>query len=128
MGKIILVVSASAKGSTPEIAQALGNELQEAGYSVEVADTNDIVSLKGCTAVVFGIPLSTVCSGKDDLCSFKHQFSKELAQIPVAAFSAGLFYEGLKQERIDALMTTLKEILSPLQPLATGVFVGTLGQ
>jgi len=128
MPKSILVVSASAKGSTPEIAQAIGNELQKAGYSVKVIDMKSIVSLKGCAAIVLGIPLYTVFSGKDEFSNFKQQFGEELAKIPIAAFGAGLFYEGLKQEKENYVMTALKKILSPIQPVTITLFVGTLGR
>jgi menaquinone-dependent protoporphyrinogen IX oxidase len=126
MPEIILVVSASAKGSTPEIAQAIGNVLQEAGYTVDVEDVKHIVSLEGCTAIVLGIPLYSLFSGKDDFSSFKQQFGADLAKLPIAAFGAGLIYDGLKRDRVKYLGTALKKNLFPLQPVATVFFVGTL--
>jgi menaquinone-dependent protoporphyrinogen IX oxidase len=126
MPKFILIVSVSAKGSTPEIAQVIGDELQKSEYSVKVIDVKDIDSLEGCTAIVLGIPLYTVFSGKDAFSMFKQQFGEELAKIPVAVFSAGLFYEGLKHEKEDYVMTTLKKILFPINPVTTTLFVGTL--
>ena len=52
--------------------------------------------------------------------------SVKSAKIPVAVFSAGLFYEGLKHEKEDYVMTTLKKILFPINPVTTTLFVGTL--
>lgn len=57
MGARILVAYASRNGSTAEIAQAIGRELQSAGYAADVAEVKTISSLEGYQAVVIGGPL-----------------------------------------------------------------------
>ena len=128
MPESILVISASANGSTPDTGRALGNELRRAGYPVEIMELKDVDSLEGCTAIILGIPLYTVFSGNNGLGMFRQRFGEELANIPVAVFGAGLFYEGLKPEKEEYVKTALKKILSPIQPVAITLFVSTLGR
>ena len=52
----ILVAYATKKGSTAEIAQAIGKELRTAGHLVDVTEMKSVSSLDGYNAVVIGAP------------------------------------------------------------------------
>jgi menaquinone-dependent protoporphyrinogen oxidase len=54
MSTRILVAYASPGGSTAEIAQAVGKELQSAGYGIDVIEMKSVSSLEGYNAVVIG--------------------------------------------------------------------------
>ena len=135
----ILITYASLQGSTPEIAQAIGKELQSAGHRVEVANAKAVSSLEGYNAVVIGISLYTI-GGKarwgtvswdlpalSEILNFiKKRFSEQLARMPVAVFAIGLTYKDMKPEQIQYVMTNLKNALSPLKPVSSALFAGTL--
>ena len=53
----ILIAYASRNGSTAEIAQAIGKELQAAGHAADVVEMGAVPSLSGYNAVVIGGPL-----------------------------------------------------------------------
>ncbi len=53
----ILIAYASKNGSTAEIAQAIGKELQAAGHAADVAEVATVASLAGYHAVVIGGPM-----------------------------------------------------------------------
>ena len=53
----ILIAYVSRKGSTAEIAQAVGKELESTGNTVEVAEMKKVSSLAGYNAIVIGAPL-----------------------------------------------------------------------
>jgi menaquinone-dependent protoporphyrinogen IX oxidase len=136
----ILITYASLQGSTPEIAQAIGKELQSAGHRVEVAHVNAVSSLEGYNAVVIGISLYTIGLHKarwgtvswdlpalSEILNFiKKRFSEQLARMPVAVFAVGLTYKDMKPEQIQYVMTNLKNALSPLKPVSSALFAGTL--
>ena len=52
----ILVAYASKKGSTAEIAQAIGKEIRAAGHLVDVTEMKSVSSLESYNAVVIGAP------------------------------------------------------------------------
>lgn len=125
-GKRILVTYASVTGSTPEIAQELGNELRKAGYIVEVVDMRTVTSLENYTAIVIGVPVYTGPLGLGEIGNFtKKRFSGQLAKIPVALFAVGLVYAGIKPDT-EYIMTNLKAALAPLTPVSLVLFTGTL--
>ena len=122
----ILVAYASTLGSTPEIAQAVGKELQSAGYTVDVADIKTVLSLEGYSAVVIGWPLYTGFAGYGDIGNFvKTRFPEPLMKIPVAIFAIGLLREGT-QPNNEYVMNGLKTALSPIIPATSVLFCGIL--
>jgi len=120
----ILVAFATRKGSTEEIALAIGKEL-EAGATVTVAHFRDISSLEGVDAAVIGAPVYT---GHviDDLRKFVEKNQSHLKSIPVAAFAVGLAPVNPKIGSTGALEEQLRGILGPANLVATRVFAGKL--
>jgi menaquinone-dependent protoporphyrinogen oxidase len=123
MAERILVAYASRKGSTAEIAQAVGKELQSAGYSVDVVEMNTISSLAGYNAVVIGGPLYM---GKvvGDVGKFVGKHREALVKLPVAAFTVGVAPVSKDPVQIDNAMKILHTSIAPLQPIAETVFAG----
>ena len=89
MGKKILVVHASKKGSTEEIAQAIAQELQAAGAAVEVAGMERTAVGDDMQAVVIGAP---VYAGHivPAVVKFVAGNRPRLEKVPVAAFAVGI--------------------------------------
>ena len=121
----ILVAYASRKGSTAEIAQAVGKELVSAGYIVDIAEMKTAVTLAGYDAVVIGAP---VYMGKveKDISKFVAKNRDRLASIPVAAFAVGIAPVAPQIEPVEKVLDDLTKAVSPIQPVAAAVFAGKL--
>jgi menaquinone-dependent protoporphyrinogen oxidase len=121
----ILVAYASPKGSTAEIAQAVGKELQSAGFEVEVKEMKSVVSVDGYQAVVIGGPFYL---GKvvGDVGKFKGKYLDNLAKVPFAAFGVGVAPVGKNSQDIDNAMKKLQKTLEPLKPVALTIFAGKI--
>jgi menaquinone-dependent protoporphyrinogen oxidase len=123
MSTRILVAYVSPKGSTAEIAQAIGKELQSAGYGVEVVEMKTVSSLKEYTAVVIGAPLYM---GKvsGDVKKFIGKHLDVLEKLPVAAFSVGMSPVDKNPASIEKAMAIFHHALAPLEPVAETIFAG----
>jgi menaquinone-dependent protoporphyrinogen oxidase len=123
MAAQILVAYASKTGSTAEIAQAVGKELQSAGYSTDVAEMKAVSSLADYHAVVIGGPLYM---GKvvGDVGKFVGRHHEVLSKIPVAAFTVGITPVSKDPVQIGNAMKLLHSSLAPLQPVSESVFAG----
>jgi menaquinone-dependent protoporphyrinogen oxidase len=84
----ILIVVGSKHGSTREIADALGDELQRAGFDAAVADVRDAVPVVEYDAVVIG---SALYMGRwlTEARAFVDRNREALAARPVWLFSSG---------------------------------------
>jgi menaquinone-dependent protoporphyrinogen oxidase len=121
----ILVACASRKGSTEEIASAIGKELEGEGHQVRVSHLKDVSSLEGYDAVVMGAPVYTGHID-DDLRKFVERNKNGLKTIPVAAFAVGLAPVDPKIGSVAALEEQLKGIVVPVNLVAMKVFSGKL--
>ena len=125
MSTRILVTYASPKGSTAEIAQAVGKELQSAGYGIDVTEIKSVTSLEGYKAVVIGGPFYM---GKvvGDVGKFIGKNLDALTKIPVAGFGVGVAPAGKNPTEIDTAMKKLYKTFEPLKPVAMTIFAGKL--
>ena len=121
----ILVAYASKKGSTTEIAQAIGKELQASGYVVDVTEVGAVTSPAGYNAVVIGGP---VYMGKmmGEVGKFVKHHYNELKDLPVAGFIVGLGTVSQDPASISNAEKVLQAALAPLQPVAVTAFAGRL--
>ncbi len=121
----ILVAYASRKGSTAEIAQAVGKELETTGARVDVVELGKISTLAGYDAVVAGVP---VYMGKveKDISKFVAKHRDRLAIIPVAAFAVGIAPVAPRIESVEKVQEDLTTELRPIKPVALTVFAGKL--
>jgi menaquinone-dependent protoporphyrinogen oxidase len=120
----ILVAYATKMGSTTEIAQAIGKELNASGHIVDIAEMKTITSVTGYNAVVMGGP---VYVGKvDGVEKFVKRHSTELAQVPVAGFVVCLAAAAKDVEGIAHAEKALHAALAPLSPVAETIFAGKL--
>ena len=122
----ILVAYVSKKGSTAEIAQAIGKELRAAGHVVDVTETGSVTSMAGYDAVIIGGPMYM---GKmvGDTGKFVRRHYVRLEKLPVAEFIVGL--APVSKDPVTDLeyaQKALRASLSPLQPVAETVFAGKL--
>jgi menaquinone-dependent protoporphyrinogen oxidase len=120
----ILVAYATKKGSTAEIAQAMGRELQAGGHIVDVAEMGGVTSLNGYDAVIIGAPMYM---GKMiDTAKFVTRLRDGLMKLPVAGFIVSLAPVSKDPVHMANAQKALHESLSPLLPVAETVFAGSL--
>ena len=125
MSARILVAYVSPKGSTAGIAQAIGKELQSAGYSVDVVELKAVSSLEGYRAVVIGGPFYM---GKivGDVAKFVGRFRDVLTKMPVAAFAVGVAPVGKDPEQIGEARKIFRQAIAPIEPVAEALFSGRI--
>ncbi|HEX3002363.1 MAG TPA: flavodoxin domain-containing protein [Methanoregula sp.] len=121
----ILVAYVSQKGSTAEIARAVGKELESAGCRVDVAELNSISSLAHYDAVVIGAP---VYMGRisGDVAGFIARHKDAIARLPVAGFVTGIAPVFPKAGNVSTFTGQLAVALTPLHPVALTMFAGRL--
>ena len=121
----ILVAYATKKGSTTEIAQAIGKELEAAGHVVDVAEMGTVTSLEGYNAVIIGGPMYI---GKmiGDSGKFIRRHYNDLEKLPVAGFIVCLAPVTKDPVDMEYALKALRASLSPLQTVAQTVFAGKL--
>lgn len=124
MASRILVAYATQKGSTAEIAQAIGKELQSLGHSVDVREMRTVRSLEGYEMVIIGAP---VYVGKIiEMGKFVGRYRDGLATRMVAAFAVGLAPVSKDEKEIEAERTILHTMFEGLQPVSVTLFAGRL--
>ncbi|MDD1657253.1 MAG: flavodoxin domain-containing protein [Methanomicrobiales archaeon] len=125
MVKKILVVHASRKGSTEEIARAVAKELEATGVGVEVAEMQTVSVPEDVQAVVIGAP---VYAGHivPAVAAFVAKNRPRLEKIPVAAFAVGIAPVMPQAGPVEKLREELRKALSPLQPVTVTMFAGKL--
>jgi menaquinone-dependent protoporphyrinogen oxidase len=121
----ILGAYATQKGSTAEIAQAIGKELQAAGHVVDVTEIGAVTSPAGYHAVVIGGPMYM---GKmiGEVGKFVRRHYNGLRGVPVAGFIVGLAPVSKDPASIMHAEKVLHASLAPLQPVAVTAFAGRL--
>jgi menaquinone-dependent protoporphyrinogen oxidase len=121
----ILVAYVSRKGSTAEIAQAIGKELQAAGKSADVAEMSTVASLAAYDAVVIGGPIymGRMVGGAG---KFVKRHLDALSKLPVAGFIVALAPVSGDPVGMEMAQKALQTALSPLQPVAETIFAGKL--
>lgn len=127
MSERILVAYASKYGSTAEIAEAIGQVMQEAGLEVDVLSADAVGDLAAYRAVVLG---SAVYAGmwRKEAVKFLESQEAELAQRPVWLFSSGPTGEGDPVELLDGwrLPEAQQTIADRISPRDIAVFHGNI--
>ncbi len=121
----ILVVYASRKGSTEEIALAIGKELEAGGHQVMVSHLKDVSSFEGYDAAVMGAPVYTGHID-EELRKCVERNKNGLKNIPIAAFAVGLAPVNPKIGSSAALEEQLRGMVGPANLVAVMVFAGKL--
>ncbi|NIN65957.1 MAG: flavodoxin, partial [Anaerolineae bacterium] len=85
MSDKILVAYATKVGSTVEVAEAIAEELRDAGAGVEVHPAKDVKELSPYSAAILGsgIRMGTLLP---DATKFVEKYQEALSQVPVAYF------------------------------------------
>lgn len=125
MSDKILIAYATGAGSTGEVAEAIGQELREAGAEVDVRLAKGVKEISPYRAVIVG---SAIRMGKllSDATKFVKKKRKALSQVPVAYFVVCLtMKEDTKESRrtVEGYLDPLAEMVKPVE---VGLFPGVL--
>jgi len=123
MEKSILVLYASRKGTTVEIAKCLADEITSCGKQVVIKNVSEPTDLSNCAMVIIG---SSVYAGRwnKKASNFIQMNQSILQKIPVALFCVGLSMQE-ESKQADAEQVLHKE-RSMIHPVAEGYFKGVL--
>jgi menaquinone-dependent protoporphyrinogen oxidase len=125
MASHILVAYTSRKGSTAEIALAVGKELEKTGAAVTVSEMTTVSSLEEYDAVVIGAPVYTGKVARD-VAIFARRHRDALSRLPVAGFVTGIAPVYPKTGDTTGFTRQLADALSPAKPVAVTMFAGKL--
>lgn len=129
-GKRVLVAYASQYGSTSEVATAIGEQLHQQGFSVDVLSTFDIQDLTPYQAAIIGAPIQS-SAWKPEAVSFVDAQQAALSKIPVAYFATCMEL-GLSEDtptlrqKIAGWLDPLIEQVPAVKPKDIGLFAGAL--
>ena len=125
MDRNILVTYASKYGATKEIAEKIGDVLQQAGLQVDVLPVDRVRDLSPYQAVILG---SAIYIGKwqKEAVEFLQVYANMLANRPVWLFSSGPTGEGNPIELVEGLRfpTVLQPVVDQIHPHDIAVFHG----
>jgi len=124
-GGRILVAYASRCGSTAEIAQALGRDLQSRGYKPEVLPVAKIAQLGGYQAVLLG---SAVRAGNwlGEATDFVRQHQREIRDLPNAFFSVHMRNTGDDEKSRKGRLGYLNRVHEMMRPDSEAFFAGRM--
>ncbi len=125
MSKKILIAYGSAAGSTAEVAQAIGEEMQQAGAQVDVKAVEDITDIAPYDAVVLGSAVRMFkLLGKTKRFLRKH--AKHLRKLPVAYFIVCMTLKEETPENIEKATSFAEPMLKVKSPVSLGLFGGCM--
>jgi len=125
MDKRILITYGTVAGSTKEIAQAIAEEMQNAGALVEVKPVEDVKSIEGYDGLVVGSAVRMFhLLGKTRRFLRKHK--KAIANMPLAFFVVCLTMGEETHENIEKAKGYAKPMLDVKDPVSLGLFGGCI--
>ena len=125
MGKKILVAYGTAAGSTADVAQAVGKEMEKAGVIVDVKPVEKVGSIEGYDAVVVGTAVRAfrVLSNTR---RFMRKQKRALRPLPAAYFLVCLTMGEDTPENVKQAIGYAKPMIKIKEPVDLGLFGGCL--
>lgn len=129
MDKKVLVTYATKYGATAEIAEHIGQTLQDTGLQVDVQPVKQVRNIQPYSAAIIG---SAVYIGawRKEAVKFLQLHELELAKIPVWLFSSGPTGEGDPVQLLQGwrFPKGLQPIINRMQPRDIAVFHGSVDE
>ncbi len=129
-GAKVLVTYASEAGSTGEIGAAIGQVMCEAGAAVDVRPIQAVSDLNPYRAVVVGSAVHS-SAWMPEAVTFVETHRAALSQMPVAYFLSCLTLtvadpDGELRRKVASFLDPVRQQVSEVQPVDTGLFAGVL--
>jgi menaquinone-dependent protoporphyrinogen oxidase len=119
----ILVAFATTKGSTADVATAIGDTLRQRGYEVDVVPVTRDPPPDGYTAVLIG---SAVNGGQwlPDAVNYVRRHKNSWPRLPVAVFTVHIMNAGPDEQSRRKRMAYLDAVRPLLKPVDEAFFLG----
>jgi len=125
MGKKVLIAYGTAAGSTAEVAQAIGEEMEKAGAEVDVKPVETVENISGHDAVVVGSAVRAFhILAKTRRFMRKHKGT--LRDVPAAYFLVCLTMGEDTPQNVKKAIGYAKPMIKIREPLDLGLFGGCL--
>jgi len=125
MSKKVLIAYGTAAGSTAEVAQAIGKEMEKAGAAVDVKPVESVENINGYDAVVVGSSVRAFhILSKTRRFMRKHK--RALRGIPAAYFLVCLTMGEDTPDNVKKAIGYAKPMIKIKEPLDLGLFGGCL--
>jgi menaquinone-dependent protoporphyrinogen oxidase len=123
MSKRVLVGYSTDTGTTPGVAEAIGETLAGRGFEVDVVQLKDAPSLAGYDAAVLG---SAINGGRwlPEAAGYVEAHAPELAELPCAVFCVHAMNSGEGEKKRRKREAYLDPVRSSIAPMAEGFFAG----
>jgi menaquinone-dependent protoporphyrinogen oxidase len=121
----ILVAYGTAAGSTAEVAQAIGEEIEKAGTQVDVRPVEEIKTLEGYDALILGSAVRAFHLLAKTR-KFIRKFHREIKDLPAAYFVVCLTMMDPTPENIENARKFAAPMLKIKEPIALGLFAGCM--
>lgn len=124
-GAKILVAYASRCGSTAEIAEALGHDLQSRGYRTEIVPVGKVSDVSAYQAVLLG---SAVRAGNwlPEATGFVRQHRREIQNVPSGFFTVHMRNLGDDEKSVNARRAYLNAVHEVVRPDTEVFFAGRM--
>jgi menaquinone-dependent protoporphyrinogen oxidase len=123
MTKKILVAYGSVSGSTAEVAQAIAEEMGQAGTQVDISPVEEVKDISGYDAVVVGTAVR-MFHILPKTRRFLRRHRKGLKNVPVAYFLVCLTMGEETPENIQKATDYAKPMIKTKSPVSLGLFGG----
>jgi menaquinone-dependent protoporphyrinogen oxidase len=117
MVKKILITYATLSGTTVEVAQAIGEEIEKTGRQVEVLPLEKVTSLEAYDGVILGGPM--VMGWHRSALGFLRKHRKELSRIPLAIFVMAMSLTRTSEKSVNGVPLCIDDDL-PKPPVKEG--------
>ena len=96
----LLIAYATMSGSTQEIAEFVGQEIKNMGFSVDVGRCREVSDIKEYDAVILGAPIYMFHLHKNAV-QFLKRHQKQLVNLPVGVFSGGPYGPNAENDAVE---------------------------
>lgn len=121
----ILVAYGTAAGSTAEVAQAIGEEMTQAGATVDIRPVEEVDTLEGYTALILGSAVRAFHLLRKTR-KFIRKHRRAMQTMPVAYFLVCLTMKDPTEENIKTATKFASPMLAVKEPVDLGLFAGCL--
>ena len=121
----ILIAYGTAAGSTAEVAQAIGEEIEKAGTQVDVRPVEEVKSLEGYDAIILGSAVRAFHLLSKTR-KFIRKFRGQIKDKPAAYFVVCLTMMDPTPENIETAKKFASPMLKIKEPIALGLFAGCM--